>query len=133
MKKITLKGQLYNSTIGGILLIIGIAATFIGIMMTSFADDNNMTFWTVCYITISVGVVLMISTALAMNEGIFGLIFGIMLACSVVAFISIPFIGFLPWLPATESVQLTVMLIAFPLMAAGGAGAACVRVFVIFI
>ena len=132
MKKITAKKKFFSASIAIKLFIIGIILMFLGVILSSVAIPlDSSTMLSIALITVCIGIGVMILVALSQNEGIFGFIFGLMITISITAFMLMPFIGILPWLPL--ELQSIIPLIATPLILASGGGTGAVHIFVIFI
>ena len=130
MKKITMKKEFLGERICYTFFGVGAGLMFLGVMLAVI--ENSITL-SIGVISICVGIGMMIIAGLAQNEGVLGLIFGIMLTISITAFMLYPLIGILPWLPNTEATQTTLLSIALPLILAGGGGTVAVKIFIIFI
>ena len=134
MKKIEVKKELFNPKVSAILAFVSVVSFFVGCCIVGACPYEKWVGLTIGIILLSSGLSFLIIAGFASNEGILGLIFGAMIAASIVAMFLTIYVGVLPWLPDNDgATQTTLWLIALPLILGGGGAAGAVRIFVVFI
>ena len=134
MKKIEVKKELFNPKVGAILAFASVVLFFVGCCIVGACPYEKWVGLTIGIIILSLGLSFLIIAGLASKEGIFGLIFGAMIATSIVALLLTNYVGVLPWLPDNDgATETTLWLIGLPLILGGGGAAGVVRIFVVFI